>query len=384
VWQVCDSLAVSFGGISATAAQLTSHLAAAGAQVVAISLDDDRRGPTWPLDPSVDVVRCPAAWNDALGFRRALAARLPSLPPPRIVHQHGLWRGHFAQTSRYARTVGAPVIVTVHGMLHPPAMRQRAALKRLARIVYQDEVLRTAHCLHATADEEAREIRALGLDRPIAVIPWGVDPPASAFDRASIAATPADDERVLLFLGRLHPTKGLDPLLRAWAHVCRRFPSWRLVLAGYDDVNYGATLQSLARALDLGDSVQFVGPVDGDAREQLLARADVLVLPSPSENFGLVVPEALMRGVPVIATEGAPWSSLRDERCGWWIPVGVEPLADTFKDALSRSPADLRAMGDRGRRMARDRFAWATVVTSMRALYDWACGTAPRPAFVQN
>jgi glycosyltransferase involved in cell wall biosynthesis len=383
VWQVYDSLAVSYGGISATAASLANHLAAAGARVVAVSLDADRHGPTWPLDPSVDAVRAPAAWNDALGFRRALAARFPSLAPPQIVHLHGLWRGHFAQASRYARAAGAPVIVSVHGMLHPPALRQRSALKRIARLVYQDEVLRTAHCLHATAVEEAHEIRALGLDRPIAVIPWGVDMPDGDHVRRVVDES-SDRERVLLFLGRLHPTKGLEPLLRAWTRVFRQFPSWRLLLAGYDDVHYGATLKSIAVDEGLGESVRFVGPVDGADRDRLFDRADVLVLPSPSENFGLVVPEALGRGVPVIATEGAPWSSLRDERCGWWIPVGADALAATLTDALGRSPAELRAMGERGRTFARTRFAWRTVTHSMLDLYAWARGVAPRPAFVQN
>ena len=383
VWQVCDSLAVTFGGISAACAQLTNHLARGGASLVAISLDDDRRGPMWPLDASVDVIRCPAGWGDALGFRRALGARFASLPVPQVVHLHGLWRGHFAQAAGYARRAGAPVIVTVHGMLHPPALRQRGMLKRMARWVYQDEVLRTATCLHATASEEADEIRALGFDRPIAVIPWGVDMPGGAGDRPGAPAS-TDDRRVLLFLGRLHPTKGLEILLRAWARVFRQFPSWRLVLAGYDEGHYRATLTALGGELRLGDSLHFTGPVEGDAFERLVTGADLLVLPSPSENFGLVVPEALARGVPVIATHGAPWSSLADEACGWWIPVGEEPLAATLVDALGRPPAVLRAMGQRGRELARSRFAWQNVTASMLELYAWARGAAPQPAFVRH
>lgn len=382
VWHVCNSLAVTFGGISAACAQLTNHLARTGAQVVAISLVDARSGPLWPLDAPVDLVRCAATWPDRFGYSRALAARFSSLSPPDLVHVHGLWRGHFAQASHWARHAGVPVIITVHGMLHPPALRQRAAFKRLARWLFQDEVLRTARCLHATALEEADEIRSLGFDLPIAVIPWGVDMPDAAL--ADRRPAPADDHRTLLFLGRLHPTKGLEALLRAWARVFRRFPSWRLVLAGYDEGHYRVTLTALAGGLGLGESLRFSGPVEGDARERLLTGASLLVLPSPSENFGFVVPEALARGVPVIATEGAPWSSLNTEGCGWWIPVGDEPLAATLADALGRPPDALRAMGERGRRFARAHFTWQIVTASMLELYTWARGVGPEPGFVQH
>ena len=269
-------------------------------------------------------------------------------------------------------------------MLHPPALRQRGAFKRAARWVFQDEVLRTARCLHATAAEEAREIRSQGFRQPIAVIPWGVDMPAAPpADRPSIAG-PSDDRHVLLFLGRLHPTKGLETLLRAWARVFRRFPTWRIVLAGYDEGHYKATLTTLAGELGLEQSLAFSGPVEGDDRERLLSGASLLVLPSPSENFGFVVPEALARGVPVIATEGAPWPSLNAERCGWWIGVGVEPLAAALADAFSRPPEELRAMGQRGRVFARAHFTWETVIASMLELYAWARGMAPEPSFIQH
>jgi glycosyltransferase involved in cell wall biosynthesis len=379
VWQVCSSLAVTFGGISAACAQLTNHLARAGADVVVISLADDP-GPAWPLDPNVVAVRCSAAWPERLGYSPGLAAQMRALAPPDLVHVHGLWRLHLVQAARAAKRAEVPLIVTVHGMLHPPALRQRGAVKRAARWIFQDEVLRTARCLHATAKEEATEIRSLGFNQPIAIIPWGVDMPVGERpDRPSSGGM-----HVLLFLGRLHPTKGLESLLRAWALVFRRFPSWRLVLAGYDEDHYQAVLTALAAELGLGDSLSFAGPVDGAAREQLLTGASLMVLPSPSENFGFVVPEALARGVPVIATEGAPWSSLNAEACGWWIGVGDAPLAAALADAFSRPPDELRAMGERGVRFARAHFTWETVTASMLDLYAWARGAAPEPSFIQH
>jgi glycosyltransferase involved in cell wall biosynthesis len=97
-----------------------------------------------------------------------------------------------------------------------------------------------------------------------------------------------------------------------------------------------------------------------------------------------VVPEALARGIPVIATQGAPWSSLVAEACGWWIPPGEQPLAAALADAFSRSPKTLREMGEQGRRLVRDRYTWDRVATSMMELYEWTLGRGVEPAFVQR
>ena len=189
---------------------------------------------------------------------------------------------------------------------------------------------------------------------------------------------------MILYLGRLHPTKGLEPLLRAWAQVHEQFGSWRLVVAGYDEGAYRSTLVALATALGTTATVTFAGPAQGSAREQLFADASLVVTPSPAENFGFVVPEALVRGIPVIATQGAPWSSLAAEGCGWWVPPGESSLAAALAEALSQSPKTLREMGEQGRRLVRDHYTWDRVATSMLELYEWTLGQRGEPAFLQR
>jgi glycosyltransferase involved in cell wall biosynthesis len=233
-----------------------------------------------------------------------------------------------------------------------------------------------ASCLHATAAEEAREIRALGFKTPIAVIPWGVDPPAE------LPRPNARDHAVVLFLGRIHPTKGIATLLRAWRRVSTRFTSARLALAGFDDGGYSSEFQALADALGIADSVRFAGPVEGSTREAIFSSATVLVLPSPSENFGFVVPEALIRCLPVVATQGTPWSTLQTEQCGWWVPASEEGLAGALEEALSASPLTLAQMGARGRAFARATFDWNRIAEAMLALYSWTLGQAPEPSFI--
>jgi glycosyltransferase involved in cell wall biosynthesis len=276
------------------------------------------------------------------------------------------------------------LIVSVHGMLLGGALRQRAALKRLGRWLFQDAMLRRAHCLHATAPAEAEAIRRLGFEGPIAVMPWGVRPPAAAPSPPRPPSAADTGLSKVLYLGRLHPGKALEPLLRAWAQVRERFAAWHLVVAGYDEGGYRSTLVALAADLGIAEAVTFAGPVQGSAREQLFADASVVVLPSPAENFGFVVPEALVRGIPVITTQGAPWSSLASEGCGWWIPPGESSLAEALAEALSLSPETLREMGEQGRRLVRDHYTWDRVAMSMVELYEWTIGRRVQPAFVQR
>lgn len=381
VLQVGNSLATHFGGTAAACAQLANHLAAGGVDVSMLTLGAANGTRTWPLDPRVVASNCRPVGLQRIGYCPDAAAILGSLPQPDVAHIHGLWRLHFLQSARFAFDRGIPVMVSVHGMLHDAALRQRAGLKRMARWLFQDALLAGARCLHATAPEEAGEIRRLGFGGPVAVVPWGVDMPDAAPARSQGVS---GGRRTALYLGRLHPSKGLEPLVRAWARLGDWRRSWQLVLAGYDEGNYRGRLETLAAALDLGDSVIFAGAVEGGEREQLFAGASFVVLPSPAENFGFVVPEALGRGVPVIATEGAPWSRVVAEGCGWWVPAGEASLAAALTDALGCTPDALREMGERGRRFARAHFAWDRVAADMVALYEWMLGRRAEPAFVER
>ncbi len=382
VLQVSDSLAVDFGGTAASCAQLANHLAGVGVESSVLTLaNGSSGGPRWPLDTSVTERVCHPFAPHPLAFCPDLGSVVSSPPRPEVVHVHGLWRLHYLQAARFARRSGLPVLVSVHGMLHDLALQEKPVPKRIARWLYQDDLLRHARCLHVTAKKEADEIRRLGFEGPFAVIPWGVDVPpgdrSGTFSAASIV-----EPTTVLYLGRLTPSKGLEVLLRVWARIADRFPNARLVVAGSGPESYRDALAALASDLGVSRSVEWRGPVDGDARERVFREATLLVLPSSYENFGLVVAEALVRGVPAIATHGSPWSSLIEQSCGWWIPVGVDPLADALAEALGRPADDLRAMGERGRRFARANFAWDTTARAMRALYDWLLGHGPAPSFV--
>jgi glycosyltransferase involved in cell wall biosynthesis len=377
--QVAESLAAAFGGTAAAVAQLANHLARQGAGASVITLETGGGGPAWPTDAAVAVRTCTPSAPARAGYSRAFDATAAALPRPDVVHVHGLWRALYGQAAAYAARLGVPLVISAHGMLYRPALAVRPRLKGLARWLFQDAAIARARCLHATVQEEVEEIRRFGFTGPVAVLPWGVDEPSGERHSPQSGAP-----RALLYFGRLHVRKGIDRLLHAWARVASRFPDWRLTIAGPDPDRLRPSLESLAAASGLASSVVWIDAPDAAARERLLGDASLVVLPSAYENFGMVVAEALVRGVPAIATHGAPWSDLVEQRCGWWIPVGDEALAEALADALARSPDDLRAMGARGRRFARDRFSWDRTARRMIELYAWAANAGPEPSFVQH
>jgi len=229
----------------------------------------------------------------------------------------------------------------------------------------------------ATAESEYRDIRARGLRAPVAVIPNGIALPPFPLNRKAGAA-----RRRLLFLARLHPVKGVDLLLRAWVALQSQFPDWELQIAGPLDGDYPRSMQALAASLG-AQRLAFAGELRGRAKADAYLSADLFVLPTHSENFGMAVAEALAHGVPAVVTNGAPWEGLETERCGWWVERGETSLTGCLREAMTRSSADLETMGRRGREwMLRD-FSWAEVARKTLATYAWLLGGGSPPDWVR-
>jgi glycosyltransferase involved in cell wall biosynthesis len=254
-------------------------------------------------------------------------------------------------------------------MLEPWAMEHKRWKKRLAWSLYQDRDLRRAHCHHTTAEMEARNLRGLRLGVPIEVIPNGVDlPQGCQWSEHSKRSDPARGCRTALFIGRIYPVKGLPMLIQAWARV--RPDGWQLKIAGPDEAEHQAEVELAVSAAGLSEVVSFVGPVYGPAKQSALFNADLLVLPSHSESFGIVVAEALAHGVPVLTTTGTPWSALPERGCGWWVDATADGLAQGLRQATSRAPETLREMGERGRELVAAEFGWEQVAKRFARIYQ--------------
>jgi glycosyltransferase involved in cell wall biosynthesis len=262
-------------------------------------------------------------------------------------------------------------------MLEPWAFRYRRWKKLPVWLLWERRGLQSSAVLHATSEQEATNIRALGLRAPIAVIPNGVDVPD-----LPPPGNRAHEQRRAVFLSRIHPVKGILNLIEAWRQV--RPHGWSLLIAGPDEANHLSSVQAAVRQAGLTPTVKFVGPVYRQQKQDLLNSADLFILPTFSENFGIVVAEALASAVPVITTKGAPWKCLETHGCGWWVDVGVPPLARALSEATQCSQTELRQMGLRGRHLVAEKFAWPPIALQMRAVYEWCLGGGPRPEWVRT
>jgi glycosyltransferase involved in cell wall biosynthesis len=292
---------------------------------------------------------------------RSLAAALD--PVPDIVHDNGIWRYYHHRVARLCHRGHIPRIVSVRGMLEPWALAQRRPKKMLAWAAYQRRDLERAAWLHATAPQEAAHVSRFAAGAPVATIANGVDLPDAKPDRPA-----SPHQRTALFLSRIHPKKGLPMLLEAWARL--RVGGWRLLIVGPSERGHGADVEALVARLGLRDSVSLLGPRYGPEKDALLRSADLFVLPSHSENFGMAVAEALAHGVPVLTTTGTPWKVLAERACGWCVDPTPRAIEAALRRALHASAGELREMGRRGRRLIASDFGWASVGADFMALYE--------------
>lgn len=280
-----------------------------------------------------------------------------------LIHLHGMWSPILAVAAMVARRRGIPLVISPHGCLEPWALGYKHHKKWLALKTYQGAILRSASLFVATAGQELKSIRRLGLRQPIAVIPNGVDVgPTSRRDAH-------EGVKTILFLSRVHPIKGLLDLVEAWALVRR--PGWRIVIAGGDEGGYRAKVEALIHARELKSDFEFVGFVTGAEKQACFDGADIFVLPTYSENFGIAVAEALANELPVITTTGAPWPELLEHRCGWWVAPGIDGVAAALRAAMECDPVELGLMGKRGRQLVLDKYSWTRIGSTALEVSEW-------------
>lgn len=344
------SLQPSYGGPAFSVSQLATALGAGGLEVG-----------LWAAEGSPDTEALPAGAGVSRltgSLREAVAAFAPD-----VVHDNGLWLPHNHRVAELCRLGGLPRVVSPRGMLAPWALRHKAWKKQLAWRLYQRRDLDRATALHATAEPEAADLAAFGFAPAIHTIPNGVDLPP-----LPISATAPSAPRTALFLGRIYPVKGLPMLVDAWAQV--RPVGWRLLIAGPDEAGHRAVVGRAVSTAGLDGVVSFAGPIAGDAKQTLLAQADLLVLPSHSESFGMVVAEALAHATPVLTTTAAPWPALETQGCGWCARPTTEGLAVALRDACARDAATLREMGLAGRAFVTETLGWDRIAAAFIALYE--------------
>jgi glycosyltransferase involved in cell wall biosynthesis len=291
-----------------------------------------------------------------------------------IIHSHGMWMMPNVYAGWATRGKKCRLIVSPRGTLSKRALDESARAKRIFWWLLQEPAIRRASCFHATAESEFEDIRRAGFRQPVCIIPNGID--VHAVREKSLGS-----RRKLLYLGRIHPIKGIDFLLQAWRTLEGRFPDWDLRVVGPDNGGHLPRMQILAAQLGLR-RVEFTGPLYGGEKWHAYHEADLFVLPTHSENFGISVAEALASGTPAIVTRGAPWSELERRGAGWWIDVGVDPLVACLGQAMLRPREDLADRGALGREWMIQEFSWERIGVMMDQTYRWLLSGGEMPKWV--
>lgn len=293
-----------------------------------------------------------------------------------LYHANSIWTYPSHLTRVIANKRQKPVVLSPHGMLYPPALKVSAWKKKLVLPLFQRKDLQSVDCLHATCMTELEHIRSFGLIKPIAIIPNCLH-----INMAVNIRSNENSIRRFGFVGRLNRYKNIDVLLKSWKNLGSKTKYSELVIIGDGDVRYKHELEMYVNKYDL-KNVHFLGFLNGEELKTIVRSLDFQVLPSKSENFGMVVPEALINGVPVIASKGTPWQELNTYGCGWWVDNSVDALMQALNEALLLSETKRIKMGENGRKLVWDKYTVEKVSLQMYSLYNWLVNRRDKPEFI--
>lgn len=276
-----------------------------------------------------------------------------------VVHLTSVYSFPALPTLLLCKIFRKPVVWSPRGQLQRWQGSTRPLLKRIWELIC-NALLNPDRCvLHVTSQDEAEESRRRITRARIEIIPNGVDIPAVATARSWLP----DGKLRLLFIGRLHSKKGIENLFQALKSLDGKVS---LIVCGTGEPAYESSLRTLVNDLDLSRRVHFAGHVEGEEKFRAFRDADICVVPSYTENFAMVVAEALAHGVPVIASQGTPWKALVERQCGLWVANDPASLGKAIAEMRNRN---LEQMGKNGRQWMQQSFSWAAVAGRIHAVY---------------
>ena len=343
VLHVTETICKAYGGPSRSITGLCRGLSHVDGMEVGLFVHDPTEAQIWDVG-NARVYSGGARFGDVLNDFR-----------PDLVHTHGIWFLNIHRDVTLCRKYGIPYVMAARGSLDAWSLRQKWLKKKIALFVYQMKDLKKAIALHATSEQEKMHLRKVGLTQNVILSPNGINMPKElpCWNRA------ADGRRKVVFLSRIHAKKGLLELVRAWSSVAH--DGWELLIAGNNDEDYWKVIEDEIRLLNIGDSVQYVGAMDDSEKWNYYRKGDVFVLPSYTENFGIVIAEALHAGLPVITTTNTPWQLIAQVKAGEWIDLTQENLIAALRRLMSASDVERMEMGGRGKRMVDEVYDWERI-----------------------
>lgn len=302
---------------------------------------------------------------------------------PDILHFHGVWMPANLYVAQFGWKNHIPYVINPRGDTETARINYnkiKMLKKHLIWNLWSKKIVNGASCIIATSEQERESIRDLGCNAPVAIIPNGIE--LEAFPKKIVHYH--GEKKVLLFLSRVNPIKGIEYLIESWSKLPRTLQiEWELHIAGNSDPSdYIQTLENKVKTMGFSDSIKFIGPITGEAKMRKYQDSNLFILPTLSENFGNVVAEAMMCECPVITTTNAPWSCLSEDRCGWWIDLSVENILKALNEAMSLSDDERHELGRLSRQSIIRRYSAENVAKKTIALYKWILGQGDKPEFV--
>jgi glycosyltransferase involved in cell wall biosynthesis len=356
-----------YGGPIRSTFELCRNLAGLGSEVRVLTTDANGLNQVLDVDKNAEV-ELPEGFRVRYCPRRqrhSVSPTLMRLLPTYmrwadVVHLTGVYNFPTFPTIWWARSMSKPLIWSPRGALQRWKGSSRIGLKAIWDFLWYHAADRADLTVHVTSEHESRETLGRFPKLRMAMIPNGVDVPAD------LNRIERNGELRLLFIGRLDPKKGIEALLKACSLVDSALP-WHLAIAGWGKPEYVSQLKGQIHTLGLKGRVEMMGEVLSEDKKRLFECSDVTLVPSYTENFAIVVAEALAHGVPVIASKGTPWSRLEQIKCGLWVDNDPETLADAIR-SISTMP--LQDMGLIGREWMQKEFSWRSVTEQMLDLYQ--------------
>ena len=342
------------GGTVRAAIDFCTVLARRGHEIIWLTCDDTDVPDSWKNTefntPAISLLD-PFQKASKRLTKKQISAATEIVQDADVVHIHAMWLPSNPQIAKACEAVGTPWVLSIHGMLDDWCMEQRGLKKQMYLATAGRILLRGATTFLTTAEEEKRQASRWLKHESVAVIPYIVDlepykelpSPQEALDVYGKCEHPT-----VLVLGRVHQKKSIETLIDATAILKQQGKPIRVLIAGTGEKSYVASLEARADAAGVANDVTFLGMVVGGLKLSLYAMADVFALPTQQENFGLVYPEALLCGTPVIGTKGTDiWREL-EEGGAVIAPRTAEAFAETI-DSLGNNKVLLEELGAKGR-----------------------------------
>jgi glycosyltransferase involved in cell wall biosynthesis len=302
-----------------------------------------------------------------------------------IIHQHGIWVPISKLTLEANKNHKGIVIIQPHGYLEPYRLNISKFKKKLAYYFYEKNNIEQAKVLVACSNEEYLNLKNMFPSKDIAIIPNGISEEFYKHESKKdyFKNNKYSGRKNILFLSRIHPLKGLKRFLKVYADIDHKISkSWNIIIAGIDQDNHTVELKEIVNDLNLCQNVYFEGEKFNSDKVDIMSSANLFILPTYNENYGIVVAESLARGVPVLTTKGAPWSLLEKEKCGFWVDNSNNGIKNGLEKAMLLSEHDLKLMGENGRNIAKQYFLWDSIVHKTIELYKWLLDGGEKPDFI--